>query len=122
MGMANLTNHTDSPRAARKRKRDMRTVSVMVGVYCAGNHKNRERPHTSYAGEPLCAECAEIDAYANLRTRDCVRMEEKTTCDRCEIHCYTHAQLEKIREVMRYAGPRMMLRHPLAALQHLIGY
>ncbi len=48
-------------------------------------------------------------------------MEVKTTCDRCEIHCYTREQLERIREVMRYAGPRMLLHHPIAAIRHLVG-
>lgn len=26
---------------------------------------------------------------------------------------------ERVKQVMRYAGPRMMLKHPLLALQHL---
>lgn len=26
---------------------------------------------------------------------------------------------EKITEIMRYSGPRMMLRHPIAAFRHL---
>jgi hypothetical protein len=27
---------------------------------------------------------------------------------------------ERIREVMRYSGPRMLLSHPLMAIRHLI--
>jgi hypothetical protein len=27
---------------------------------------------------------------------------------------------ERIREVMRYAGPRMILRHPILAIWHLL--
>lgn len=32
----------------------------------------------------------------------------------------THIEKEKMREVMRYAGPRMMWHHPIAAIKHLI--
>ena len=28
---------------------------------------------------------------------------------------------ERIRAIMRYAGPRMMLHHPVAAVRHLLG-
>ena len=28
---------------------------------------------------------------------------------------------EKIRTVMRYSGPRMLGKHPIAAIRHLIG-
>ena len=44
--------------------------------------------------------------------------EEKTTCARCPVHCYKPAMRERVRAVMRYAGPRMLLRHPILALQH----
>lgn len=111
----------DSPRAARKRERDKRTVSQMIAIYCAGNHADRKRDVRSYAGEPLCSECAELDSYAVRRTQECRRMEVKTSCDRCPIHCYTADELERIREVMRYAGPRMMLHHPVAGVRHLLG-
>lgn len=113
--------NADSPRAARKRARDMQTVSQMVALYCAGNHSGRTRDERSYAGEPLCSECAVLDAYAVKRTRECRRMEVKTSCDRCPLHCYSAAELERIREVMRYAGPRMLFHHPLAGIRHLLG-
>ena len=41
------------------------------------------------------------------------------TCRRCPIHCYRPAMRERIRCIMRWAGPRMLLYHPLAALRHL---
>ncbi|MEG0375126.1 MAG: nitrous oxide-stimulated promoter family protein, partial [Raoultibacter sp.] len=36
-------------------------------------------------------------------------------------HCYKPEEREKIRAVMRHAGPRMMTKHPIAAIRHLIG-
>jgi hypothetical protein len=44
----------------------------------------------------------------------------KGSCKQCTVHCYAPAQREKIRAVMRYAGPRMLLYHPLEALRHLL--
>jgi hypothetical protein len=36
------------------------------------------------------------------------------------VHCYRAQQRERIRRVMRYSGPRMLLAHPLLALLHLL--
>ena len=35
-------------------------------------------------------------------------------------HCYAPAQREQIRAIMRYAGPRMILHHRVAAIRHLL--
>lgn len=99
----------------------MRTISQMVALYCARVHAGRERGHEALCGERLCEECAALEAYALERTRKCARMEEKTTCDRCELHCYEPERLEEIRAVMRFSGPRMLFAHPIAAFRHLIG-
>lgn len=37
-----------------------------------------------------------------------------------KVHCYKPAMREKIREVMRFSGPRMMLYHPVLAVSHVI--
>jgi len=36
------------------------------------------------------------------------------------VHCYKPEMRERIRGVMRFAGPRMALRHPLLAVRHLL--
>jgi hypothetical protein len=36
------------------------------------------------------------------------------------IHCYKPAMREKIKNVMRYSGPRVTFRHPILALFHVI--
>ena len=38
----------------------------------------------------------------------------------CPIHCYAKAEREQMREVMRHSGPRMLLRHPVLAIRHLL--
>ena len=67
----------------------------------------------------LCAECQELLQYALERLDNCPFQEHKTTCENCPVHCYRPEMRERIRAVMRYAGPRMLFRHPLLALLHL---
>ena len=45
-------------------------------------------------------------------------METKTFCSACKIHCYAPKQQEKIRQVMKYAGPRMLPGHPVLTIKH----
>jgi hypothetical protein len=47
-------------------------------------------------------------------------MESKTFCSNCKVHCYKPEMREKIREVMRFSGPRMILHHPITSIRHVI--
>lgn len=95
------------PRMAREQK----TVEAMIDLYC--------RDHHGSAGT-LCDECTALRHYALSRLYKCPFQERKTTCAQCPVHCYKPAMREKIRVVMRYAGPRMLFRHPILAFFHLI--
>ncbi len=92
-------------------RRERRTVELMIRLYCRDHHQS--------TGE-LCPDCRELLEYARLRLAHCPFQENKTTCGNCPIHCYKPALREKIRTVMRYAGPRLAWRHPLLALGHLL--
>jgi hypothetical protein len=83
----------------------------MVRLYCKHHHPS---------ADPPCPECAELLDYALERLSRCPFQEGKTTCARCPVHCYRADKRARIRQVMRYAGPRMLTRHPLLALRHLI--
>lgn len=111
----------DSPKIAKRRAREEKTVSQMIALYCAANHDAACRTHTAVCGEAVCESCAKLDEYAALRTRRCRKMDAKTSCDACENHCYKPEMREKIREVMRFSGPRMITKHPIAAIRHLTG-
>ena len=111
----------EAPKIAKRRDREEKTISQMVALYCAGNHEPVSRTETAVCGEAVCPECAQLDAYAALRTRRCRKMHVKTSCDACENHCYKPEMRERIRQVMRYSGPRMITRHPIAAIRHLLG-
>jgi hypothetical protein len=36
------------------------------------------------------------------------------------VHCYKPDRREQVRQVMRWAGPRLAFRHPWLALMHFI--
>ena len=97
----------DHPRMARENN----TIEAMIGIYCHGQHGNKDE---------LCFECKELLDYARERLNKCPFQENKTTCGKCPVHCYRPVMREKIRAVMRYAGPRMFYRHPILTLFHLI--
>ncbi|MDX9956584.1 MAG: nitrous oxide-stimulated promoter family protein [Anaerolineae bacterium] len=92
-------------------ERERHTIRVMIEIACAGQH------HTTSG---LCEECQELVEYALQRIEKCPYQEAKPTCARCPIHCYKPAMRERIRAVMRYAGPRMLLYHPILTLQHTL--
>ena len=111
----------DTPQVARRREREKLVVSQMIAIDCAGHHERSLRTERGFCGEALCPDCAELDRFAVLRTEKCRKMETKTSCKNCEHHCYPRAMEERIRNVMRYAGPRMLFKHPMAAIRHMLG-
>ena len=97
-------------RLPRRLDREQRTIEAMLRIYCRDHHGPT-------AG--LCRECEDVLAYAGKRLRVCPFQEAKPACNQCPIHCYAPAMRERARGVMRYAGPRMLRRHPWLALLHL---
>jgi uncharacterized paraquat-inducible protein A len=87
------------------------TVRVMIHLYCRQKHRT--------ANKQLCDECNELLQYATQRLTFCRFGEQKSTCERCPKHCYRKDYKQKIKAVMRYAGPRMIIYHPVMAIQHL---
>jgi hypothetical protein len=92
--------------------RELATLRAMVAIYCHDHHAT--------ARDALCRDCAELMAYATRRLDRCVFGDDKPTCANCKVHCYTAAMREQVRMVMRYAGPRMLRRHPLLSIAHLV--
>ncbi|MCI7181717.1 MAG: nitrous oxide-stimulated promoter family protein [Lachnospiraceae bacterium] len=94
-----------------KREREKEVVSLMIKIYCNKKH------HTKGT---ICEDCRQLDEYAKLRSEKCPFMETKTFCSNCKVHCYKPEMRKKIREVMRFSGPRMIFHHPVMALQHVL--
>ena len=98
---------SQNPRIERERK----TVVAMIRLYCHDNHGGEDE---------LCPECSELWDYALARLDRCPFRDNKPTCAKCPVHCYKPELRERIRAVMRYAGPRMLRRHPVLAVLHLV--
>lgn len=58
--------------------------------------------------------------YAQTKLTKCPHKTNKPTCAKCKIHCYDPKKRDMIRKVMKFAGPRMLFRHPVLAIRHLI--
>ncbi len=91
--------------------RECRTVEAMIRIFCRDLHPRESE---------LCPKCSELLAYAGRRLDKCSYGEKKPACADCPIHCYEPDMRERIRAVMRHAGPRMVWRHPVLAVFHLI--
>lgn len=92
--------------------REYRTIEEMVYLFCANRH--------TVTGRELCPECRELLNYAVMRLERCPFQDDKPTCANCPVHCYKPAMRERVREVMRYSGPRMLVRHPILAIWHIL--
>lgn len=95
-----------------KREKEKAVVSLMIELYCRRQHRQE--------GGALCSDCEALRDHARERTDKCVRMDEKTFCSSCRVHCYQPEMREKIRAVMRFSGPRMLLYHPITAIRHFL--
>lgn len=91
-------------------KREAKTVNKMIHMYCAAKHGT---------SRSLCTACDELNEYAQKRLSYCKFGNNKPTCEKCPVHCYTPQMRARIKEVMKYAGPRMILHHPFLAFSHL---
>lgn len=99
-------------RARRRLARERRTLAAMVEIHCSAWHD-------SLLHLP-CPACQALLAYADRRLDKCPYGADKPTCAHCPVHCYKPGQREQVRAVMRYAGPRMLLRHPWLAVAHVL--
>ncbi len=95
-----------------RRAREFETIAVMLRMYCRAHHGSKDAR--------LCRDCIDLHDYARRRLERCLFGEAKPTCANCTVHCYKAAMRERVRQAMRWAGPRMLWRHPVLAVWHLI--
>ena len=92
--------------------REKEILPEMIKIYCNGIHKTKKGN--------LCNDCQALLNYSIFRLDHCRWGNDKTFCSQCPCHCYKSEMREKIKEVMRYSGPRMMFYHPIICTMHLI--
>jgi len=113
--MTRSTRESADGAALKRRAREFKMIAAMLRMYCRSHHGIRQAA--------LCADCTELHDYAYRRLERCVFGEAKPTCANCTVHCYKASMRERIRQVMRWAGPRMLWHHPVMAVRHkLDGY
>lgn len=94
-----------------KKEKELEVVKLMIELYCHKNHKAKHHE--------LCPECQELYDYVVFRRGKCPWGDNKPFCQNCKIHCYKPDMREKIRTVMRFSGPRIVMYHPVIATRHL---
>ncbi len=95
----------------KRMQREAVVVEIMIRKYCRALHHPEGK---------FCPECGELLDYARKRLVKCPWQENKTTCGQCPVHCYKPEMRRKIQEVMRYAGPRMLLANPVVSVRHFL--
>jgi hypothetical protein len=92
-------------------QRERKTIAAMFQIYCRQHHAG---------GGILCAACqADLD-YCLHRIDKCPYGEAKPACKNCVTHCYSSKMQERVKQIMRFAGPKMIWRHPLLAMWHML--
>ena len=92
-------------------EKEKNLIPVMIQKYCHGKHKAK--------GEALCEECRVLTKYALFRLEKCPFKVNKKFCSFCKIHCYKPDMRERIKDVMKWSGPRMIFTHPVFAFKHV---
>lgn len=92
-------------------KREKETIEKMIKIYCNDKHGTKDE---------LCPECKKLLDYAYQRLDNCKFGESKPVCKDCSIHCYGKDMRVKIKEVMKFSGPRMLYKYPLFSLKHYL--
>lgn len=87
---------------------EQKSIRILIQIYCTGVHKS----------DSLCQSCQELERYAVERLARCPYQEKKGPCKTCPTHCYKPSMQNAIRQAMRYAGPRLLLKHPIYAFKH----
>ncbi len=89
-------------------EKEKRMIAKMIDIY----YKKKD--------QGTLEEREELKAYALKRLTYCKYGENKGFCSKCPTHCYTPKYKEKIKKVMRYSGPRLILHHPIMLMKHII--
>jgi hypothetical protein len=109
---------------------DTRLLGAFTAIYCRGVHPGLVRAPLVSDGTDLgvygrrvpdvCDECADLLRYAEKRRAYCPK-DPKPFCSVCDTHCYSAQMSDRMREVMRYAGPRSMFHgYAIAGIKHVL--
>ena len=93
-------------------EKEKKTIGIMIQIFCSAHHGT--------GSKHLCPACTELLYYATERLNKCPYGENKGACSKCRIHCYKPDMRKIITDVMRFSGPKIVTKHPLFAIDHLL--
>lgn len=110
-------------------ERDQRVLVRFIHLYCDHRHRDVVKEPFSLPGHDaaapgrrpivLCRPCRKLLAHALVKRARCP-LDPKPACKHCPVHCYHPTYRQKIRDVMRYSGRRLVLSGRLDMLYHLL--
>ena len=109
--------------------RDVRTLVLFITLYCRHRHKGVIKdavaaPAIDFEAicgstPMLCPDCTKLLVHASVKRIHCP-VDPKPACKHCLQHCYHPRYRERIKEVMRFSGRRLVLSGRLDLLLHLL--
>jgi Nitrous oxide-stimulated promoter len=108
---------------------DLKTLAKFIEVYCDGHHDDADREAVELkthnlqeltGKQPrLCPDCQKLLAHALVKRTVCP-MDPKPQCKHCPKHCYHPNYRQKIQEVMKYSGRKLVMHGRVDYLLHLL--
>lgn len=93
--------------------KDRLTLEAIGSIYCRGNHAQRRKDEAG-----MCPECREAIELTLAKAKSCP-LGHSGNCEDCAVHCQRGDAQKRIQQIMRYAAPRMAVRHPLMTFEYL---
>ena len=114
----------------RKKTKDLKILSNFIFIFCRENHHVAHKSSFFFADDRLlqdissdnfilCQECQDLLNYSTTRLLICP-YDPKPMCKKCDTQCYTPANQEKIREVMKFSGLYLIKHGRLDLIIHYL--
>lgn len=94
-------------------EQDLRTLEAMGRMYCKKYHPEAAKDHAG-----LCPQCRETIDVTARRAQACP-FNHEGNCQDCSIKCQRGDAQDRIKAVMAYSAPRMLLAHPVMTFRYL---
>lgn len=91
-------------------EKEKEIIELMINLYCNKKHNCKDE---------ICEECKELLEYAHKRLTYCKFGNEKTSCSKCPIRCYKSDMKLRVKEVMKFSGPRLIIYKPYEFIRHI---
>ncbi|MFR7871750.1 MAG: nitrous oxide-stimulated promoter family protein [Fenollaria timonensis] len=126
----------DKDKEAAKKLFEKKIFLLMAAIYCEDMISGSKKSISKYKFEENIDEfilnrpklwkykindtCYELIMKAFRHTERCPHSFYKTFCHQCPTTCYKLTDLEQIEPIMKYAGRKIILKHPIMGLKFVI--